>query len=298
MNQILQLPLLDKAGVQLAVKREDLLHPVISGNKFRKLKYNLEEARKNGHDALLTFGGAFSNHVLAVACAGKENGFRTIGIIRGEELEGKWESNPTLQAARAYGMEFSFVNREDYRNRYDPKWQADLASAYGGAYVIPEGGSNMLGVKGCREILQKGDGSFDIIACAVGTGATLAGLAESCLPHQQIFGVAALKGEFLEGDIRNFTSRENWTLETAYHFGGYAKSPERLIDFVNAFKKNTGIQLDPIYTGKLFFGIFDWISKGKFPKGSAILVIHTGGLQGIRGFNLRQKERRKTQIEV
>lgn len=298
MNQILQLPLLDRAEVRVAVKREDLLHPVISGNKYRKLKYNLEAAQIQGNHTLLTFGGAFSNHILAVACAGHENGFRTVGIIRGEELEGHWESNPTLEAASGYGMEFSFVSRLEYRQRHDPNWQAELASAHGGAYIIPEGGSNMLGVKGCREILQKEDEVFDTICCAVGTGATLAGLAESCQPQQRILGVAALKGEFLHTDIRKFTDTNNWTLDTSYHFGGYAKCPDHLVDFINSFKQDTGILLDPIYTGKLFFGIFDRISKGKFPKGSSVLAIHTGGLQGVRGFNLLQEKNRKTQIEV
>lgn len=298
MNQCLRLPVLDQAEVQVTVKREDLLHPVISGNKFRKLKYNVKEARGKGYDSLLTFGGAYSNHILAVACAGKEHGFKTIGIIRGEELQEDWTSNPTLVEAKAYGMEFIFVSRSYYRQRKDARWLAGLKAKYGNTYIIPEGGSNALGVKGCREILGDEDSVFDLIYCAVGTGATLAGLAESCSSHQHIVGVAALKGDFLAEEIRNFTSQSNWTLEPSYHFGGYAKTTERLIEFINTFNKNTGISLDPIYTGKLFFGIFDAIAKGKFPKGSKILAIHTGGLQGIKGFNLKQKQKQQTQIEV
>lgn len=298
MRQTLQLPLLERAKVQVTVKREDLLHPVISGNKFRKLKYNLEAALQERHDSLLTFGGAYSNHILAVACAGKEVGLRTIGVIRGDEFKGKWHSNPTLEAARGFGMEFLFVSRSDYRNRHDSKWLAELVAACGGAYVIPEGGSNALGIRGCREILQSEDAVFDTICCAVGTGATLAGLAESCQPHQRLVGFTALKGDFLAGAIRSFTAQRNWTLDTSYHFGGYAKTTKHLIEFINSFKQKTGILLDPIYTGKLFFGIFDRITQGEYPKGSSILAIHTGGLQGIQGFNLRQRQKHKTQIEV
>ena len=298
MNQVIGLPVLEEAEVHLEVKREDLLHPIISGNKFRKLKYNLMEARKLGYDTLLTFGGAYSNHILATACAGHENGFKTIGIIRGEEIAATWKVNPTLQKARSYGMQFKFVSRAEYRHRNDPVWQSQVASECGPVYIIPEGGSNALGIKGCMEILEEGDDRFDRICCAVGTGATLAGLAESCEPHQHILGFSALKGDFQIKDIRNFTHQSNWTLETSYHFGGYAKSSVTLVNFINSFSKETGILLDPIYTGKLFFGIFDWISKGKFRKGSKILVIHTGGLQGIAGFNLRQVQKNLTRIEV
>ena len=298
MNQDLRLPFLEEAEVQVTVKREDLLHPVISGNKFRKLKYNLEVARNQGHDTLLTFGGAYSNQILALACAGREHGFKTVGIIRGQELEADWRSNPTLLQASKYGMGFKFVSRSSYRLRNEVKWQSSLASAHGDAYVIPEGGSNALGVKGCKEILTEEEGQFDTICCAVGTGATLAGLAESCRQHQRILGIAALKGDFLAKEIRNFTSQSNWALDSSYHFGGYAKTSEHLIDFINSFKRDTGIPLDPIYTGKLFYGIFDGIKKGKFPGGSKILAIHTGGLQGVRGFNLKQEQKQQTQIEV
>ena len=298
MNQDLRLSLLDEAEVQVSVKREDLLHPVISGNKFRKLKYNLQAAKAQGNDTLLTFGGAYSNHILALACAGKENGFKTVGIIRGEELASKWSSNPTLVEASAYGMKLDFVNRKDYQFRNRFNYLEELQEKYPNAYIIPEGGSNDLGVQGCREILDAEDAKFDLICCAVGTGATLAGLAESCLPHQHVLGISVLKGDFLAEEIRNFTSQSNWTLDSSYHFGGYAKATERLIEWINTFKKNTGIPLDPIYTGKLFFGIFDGISKGKFPKGSKILAIHTGGLQGIKGFNLKQEQKRKTQIII
>lgn len=298
MNQVIGLPVLEQAEIHLEVKREDLLHPIISGNKFRKLKYNLIEARNLGCDTLLTFGGAYSNHILATACAGFENGFKTVGVIRGEELEESWEGNPTLEKARSFGMQFKFVSRTEYRHRNDPTWQARIASEHDPAYIIPEGGSNALGIKGCLEILEEYDDRFDLICCAVGTGATLAGLAESCKAHQHIIGFSALKGDFLRKDIRNFTSQSNWTLDSSYHFGGYARSSENLVNFINSFRKETGILLDPVYTGKLFFGIFDRISKGKFRKGSKILGIHTGGLQGIEGFNLRQEQKNLTQIEV
>ena len=298
MNQNLNLTLLDEAEVQVTVKREDLFHPVLSGNKYRKLKYNLRAASERSCKTLLTFGGAYSNHLLAVAYAGKEKGFKTIGIIRGEELKSNWHANPTLVQAKAYGMEFNFVSRTEYQLRHDTNWVADWALKYDEVYILPEGGSNALGVKGCMEILTEGDEVFDMICCAVGTGATLAGLAESCLPHQHVMGISALKGDFLAKEIRKFTSQSNWTLETSYHFGGYAKSSESLIHFINDFKRDTGILLDPVYTAKLFFGIFAMIRNGKFPKGSKILAIHTGGLQGIEGFNKRQNLKQKTQIQL
>jgi 1-aminocyclopropane-1-carboxylate deaminase len=291
-NQKIESPLLDEKEVTLHIKREDTIHPFISGNKYRKLKYNLLEARNQGQATLLTFGGAFSNHIAAVACAGHEQGFKTIGVIRGEELEGNWEGNPTLELAHKHGMQFHFVSRNAYRDKNEPDFLQQLKDTFGKFYLLPEGGTNELAVKGCAEILSEDDSTFDYICSSVGTGGTLAGLINSTQPHQTVLGFPALKGDFLKADISTFAQNERWQLVTDYHFGGYAKVTPELVQFINRFKKGTGIPLDPIYTGKLVFGIFELIKQDFFPKGTQILAIHTGGLQGITGMNqvLEQKK--------
>ena len=291
MNQLLK-----AENFQIAVKREDLLHPLISGNKFRKLKYNLEEAKKLQHDTLLTFGGAFSNHILAVAAAGNEFGFKTIGIIRGEELAGKYSQNPTLQKAEQLGMNFVFVSREEYRYKAEAKYIEDLRQKYGDFYLIPEGGTNALAVKGCEEIVTLDDAEFDYVCCAVGTGGTISGIINCSKPCQKVLGFPALKGDFLQEDIRKFATNDNWELITDYHFGGYAKTTPQLIDFMNDFYEQYKIPLDPIYTGKMVFGVFDLIKKNYFSKNAKILLIHTGGLQGIKGMNIVLKNKNVTQI--
>lgn len=293
-NQLLNLDM--KFGVQLFVKREDLIHPFISGNKFRKLKYNLEEAKTLGFKTLLSFGGAFSNHITAVASAGKEFGFNTIGVIRGEELVEKIEYNPTLQFAEQCGMQFKFVTREVYRNKTAEHFIEELRAEFGDFYLLPEGGTNALAVKGCEEILTEQDKDFDYICCSVGTGGTVSGLINCSKPGQQILGFSSLKGDFLKEDIGKFVEKKNWQLITDYHFGGYAKINEALISFINEFKSKNQIPLDPIYTGKMMLGIFDLVEKGFFPKGSKILAIHTGGLQGIEGMNLKLKAKGLTLI--
>lgn len=281
---------------QVSIKRDDLLHPLISGNKFRKLKYNLEEAKKLQHDTLLTFGGAFSNHILAVAAAGNEFGFKTIGIIRGEELAGKYSQNPTLQKAEQLGMNFVFVSREEYRYKAEAKYIEDLRQKYGDFYLIPEGGTNALAVKGCEEIVTLDDAEFDYVCCAVGTGGTISGIINCSKPCQKVLGFPALKGDFLQEDIRKFATNDNWELITDYHFGGYAKTTPQLIDFMNDFYDQYKIPLDPIYTGKMVFGVFDLIKKNYFSKNAKILLIHTGGLQGIKGMNIVLKNKNVTQI--
>jgi len=297
-NEHILLPELKSKGIHLDIKREDLLHPVISGNKFRKLKYNLKYAREKGSNTILTFGGAYSNHILATACAGRENGFQTIGVIRGEELEEKWKENPTLVKAHAYGMQFRFISRAEYRKKEDAIWLQHFLEGQHDVYMIPEGGSNALGRKGCEEILLPADKAYDHICCAVGTGGTLAGIINTSDPGQHIIGFPALQSAGTAKDIRNFTSQSNWTLENSYHFGGYAKTSPKLIHFMNSFKENTGILLDPVYTAKLFFGIFDMVENGKFPRGSKILAIHTGGLQGITAMNMKLKKQNLTQIQL
>jgi len=275
--------------VELFIKREDKIHSIISGNKFRKLKYNIEAAKLNNKKTLLTFGGAFSNHIAAVAESGRLFNFKTIGIIRGEELITKINDNPTLKFAQDCGMQFKFVNRSDFKNKDNVTFKKALQKEFGNYYSIPEGGTNRLAIKGCGEILTAKDLYFDYICASVGTGGTLAGLINCSKPSQQVLGFSALKGDFLKEDISKFAMQENWTLISDYHFGGYAKINTELIAFINAFKLKNKIQLDPIYTGKMLFGIQDMINKNYFPKGSKLLVIHTGGIQGIAGMNKKLK---------
>lgn len=290
MNQPIPLNLPD--NIKITIKREDLLHPYISGNKFRKLKYNILKAKEENKTALLTFGGAYSNHIAATAAAGKEYGFATIGVIRGEELVNKIGDNPTLSFARDCGMMFKFVSRDEYRRKDEVPFIEQLVDEFGDFYLVPEGGTNELAVKGCEEILDLDDVQFTHITCAVGTGGTLSGLIKSALPHQRVIGFPALKGEGLFEDICKFVPSGNWELVTDYHFGGYGKITEELVMFINGFYEQTNIPLDPVYTGKMVFGVIDLVNKGYFPENSNILLIHTGGLQGIVGMNneLRRKK--------
>lgn len=267
------------------IKPEYLLHKFVSGNKYRKLKYNLVEAKNTKHDTLLTFGGAFSNHIAATAAAGNAMGFQTIGIIRGDELAAKISSNPTLRFAKQNGMIFKFVSREAFRNKHSEVFINELKEEFGPFYLIPEGGTNALAVKGCEEILTNDDAEFDFICCSVGTGGTISGLINCSKPGQQVLGFPALKGDFLKEEISKFVTKSNWQFVTDYHFGGYAKINRELISFINEFKSQYNIPLDPVYTGKLVFGVFDLLKKGYFPKDAKILIIHTGGLQGIEGMN-------------
>lgn len=293
-NQIITI---ENSSVSLFIKREDLLHPIISGNKFRKIKYNLVQAKKENKETLLTFGGAFSNHILAVAAAGNEYGFKTIGIIRGEELKTKIADNPTLQKAQDLGMVFEFVTRAIYSDKNNPEFIKELRETYGDFYLLPEGGTNELAVKGCEEILTENDAMFDYICCAVGTGGTISGIINCSKNGQQVMGFPALKGDFLAEDIRKFAAKSNWELISDYHFGGYAKVTEELISFINDFYQKYKIPLDPIYTGKMVFGVLDLITKNYFPKNSKILIIHTGGLQGILGINKVLKQKKQLEID-
>lgn len=279
-NQKIEVP--NNLGIEVYVKREDVLHSEISGNKFRKLKYNLIEARTLGFTKLLTFGGAYSNHIAAVAAAGKEFGFETIGVIRGEELQEKYQENPTLKKASENRMQFEFVTRTQYRDKNNTEFLDQLKEKFGDFYLIPEGGTNELAVKGCKEILTDDDKMFDFICCAVGTGGTISGIINSLKPHQKAIGFPALKGDFLAEDIQKYAENGQWNLVTDYHFGGYAKINDELKQFMKQFFKKYLISLDPVYTSKTFFGVIDLISKGYFKPDSKILIIHTGGLQGLQ----------------
>ena len=285
-------------SIEIHIKREDLIHPFVSGNKFRKLKYNLLQAKKENHQTLLTFGGAFSNHIAAVAFAGREKGFKTIGMIRGDELEDKVSENPTLSFAQKCGMQLEFISREEYRSKSEVSFLENLKQKFGHCYLIPEGGTNELAVKGCQEILTKDDTEFDYICCSIGTGGTISGIINSALPHQKVLGFPALKGDFLKKEIRIFVQNENWELVTDYHFGGYGKINAALIEFINEFNRENQIPLDPIYTGKMVFGVIDLIKKNYFPAHSKILLIHTGGIQGIQGMNMKLRNKQLPTIDI
>ncbi|NVK52972.1 MAG: 1-aminocyclopropane-1-carboxylate deaminase/D-cysteine desulfhydrase [Flavobacteriaceae bacterium] len=302
-NQQITLPVLQEKKIALFIKREDLIHPFVSGNKFRKLKYNVLEAKRQNKKALLTFGGAFSNHIAATAFAGKAAGLQTIGVIRGEELginlESTLSQNTTLQEAANNQMEFYFVDRESYRNKTDDRFIKKLQQKFGDFYLVPEGGTNELAVKGCKEILTEEDNSFDCICAAIGTGGTIAGLINSANTHQRVIGFPALKGDFLQKEIKQFVAnKNNWSLNTNYHFGGYAKYNVELISFINQFYRETKIPLDPIYTGKMLFGILDLIKNNYFTAGTKILAIHTGGIQGVDGFNMRLAKKNQELITI
>lgn len=276
-------------GVQLFIKREDRIHPYVSGNKWRKLKYNLLKARDDGHKTLLTFGGAFSNHIYAASAAAKEAGFESIGVIRGDELADK-PLNATLSFAKNNGMKFHFVSREDYRTKHEELFITGLKEKFGEFYLVPEGGSNHLAISGCEEIVDDDVRRFDYIGLPVGTGGTISGIISASDKYQQVIGFSALKGDFLIDEVKNFLSSYqvnrpvslNWQIETDYHFGGYAKTTPELINFIKRFEADHHIPLDQVYTGKMMYGLYDKIRKGYFDEGVKILAIHTGGLQGRR----------------
>ena len=281
----------EKSGVKLYIKREDLNHPYISGNKLRKLKYNLLKAQNEGYDQLLTFGGAYSNHIYATAAAGAEYNFKTIGVVRGEL---HLPLNPTLRFSTENGMKLHYLNRSMYRHKYHPDILNLLKNKFGQFYLLPEGGSNELAIDGTREIINDLRQGFDIICTSSGTGGTLAGIIAGLNGEKTAFGFSALKGGgFLNEEVKKLLSNSNvpvfnnWKIVTDYHFGGYARYNRELVAFINQFKKDHQIQLDPIYTGKMLFGILDMIKRQQIEKGCRIMAIHTGGIQGIEGFNER-----------
>lgn len=267
-------------SVHLDIKRLDLIHPQISGNKFFKLKYNILEAQKQGLTRILTFGGAYSNHIAATAYAAHLFGLKSVGIIRGEELATQ-PLNPTLANAQKLGMQLHFVSRNEYRLRNDGNYLQQLHNHFPKTYLIPEGGTNDLAVRGCQEILSQSDlQNYDVICCAVGTGGTISGLIERSSLHQHVLGFSALKGDFLKQDIMQWTKKQNWSLTDAYCCGGYAKTSPELLAFIQKFEEQHAVPLEPIYTGKMMFGLFDLIKNNYFPEGTRILAIHSGGLQG------------------
>ena len=287
-------PILLDNAVRLYLKRDDLIHPFISGNKWRKLKYNIQYAKEKEYDTIVSFGGAFSNHIYSLAAAGEAFNIQTVGILRGEEVDNQ---NPTLSFALSKGMILKKVSRTEFRNK--ETLENRFRAQYPKAYFIPEGGSNTLGVKGCTEVIEElsDQVDYDIVCCAVGTAGTVSGLINGLNGHKKILGFPVVKGgDFLKEEVTVFTNNafHNWALVMDYHFNGYAKINKGLVQFIDAFYSHHTIQLEPIYTGKLLFGVFDLIEKGYFSKGSKIVAIHTGGLQGLEGMK-RQMDRFRMQ---
>ena len=285
-NQKINLSPFASAGISVHLKREDLVFPLASGNKWRKLKYNLDAFYKLNASALLTFGGAFSNHLAALAAMGAHYGITTIGIVRGEELTHK-PLNPTLQKCQQNGMHLSFVSREEYRQKELGDTVLALQKTHGTLYILPEGGTNALAVKGCSEILTSEDAAFDTIGCAVGTGGTLAGLANSCKTHQHVVGFQVVKDVSITARIRTFATNNNWTLVQHPTHRGYAQVSNSLVAFAQDVLQQTGVLLDPIYTAPMLFQLVQMIKDDTWTFGKRILLIHTGGTQGITGFNTR-----------
>ncbi len=288
-------------GVELFMKRDDLIHTEISGNKWRKLKYNLLKAKSQNKKMIITLGGAYSNHIAATAALGKEFGIKTKGIIRGDEFK---ELNSTLKKAEANGMELEFISREHYAERNEDWFKQEVLERHEQALFVPEGGANYLGMQGCAEIVQEINLDFDYICTSAGTGTTASGLSMGLKENQRLLIFPSLKGaSFLHDEIEKQLywalldeesakeQSEKSTLFLDYHFGGYAKVNIELIEFMRSFYAKTQIKLDPVYTAKMVFGVYDLIEKNYFKKGNKLVLLHTGGLQGIRGIETIIKEK-------
>lgn len=290
---IVEIPL--AKNIQLFLKREDLIHPTVSGNKFWKLFHNINSYLENEKEDpfIITFGGAYSNHIAAVAAVGKEFNIKTLGIIRGEELENKWRKNPTLKLAKERGMGFRFVNRDEYRDK------ETLTQIFGkefpDALIIPEGGTNEQAVVGIQFMLNSETKSFDYLCAAVGTGGTIAGISKFAGDNQKVLGFNVVDDASMQQKIFELSKRLNFKLIEA-HDGKYGKITDENIRFINDFKKKYNIPLDPVYTGKMMRKIFEMIENNKFPEGSRILAFHTGGLQGIAGANEMLKKQNRDLI--
>ncbi|TCO62708.1 1-aminocyclopropane-1-carboxylate deaminase/D-cysteine desulfhydrase [Actinocrispum wychmicini] len=266
-------------GIRLFLKRDDLISPEIPGNKWRKLKYNISAARDEGASTLLTFGGAYSNHIRATAAAGHFFGFKTVGVIRGEE---HLPLNESLSYAADHGMSLTYMNRTTYRSKTSPHVLEALKQRFGEFYLIPEGGSNSTALRGCAELPEEIGVDFSVICCACGTGGTLAGIAAGLRPDQHALGFAALKGDFLAKDIaqlqRTAIGRvlDNWSVDTEFHFGGFARRKPELDDFIFSFERLHGLTLDWVYVAKMMYGIYTLADRGHFASGSTVIAIITG----------------------
>lgn len=298
--QVINHPLFVEKNLTVSVKRDDLLHPHISGNKWRKLKFNLIEARKHGINHILSFGGAYSNHIHALAAAGHHFGFKTSAIIRGEP---HYANNPTLKQAQKWGMQLHFVSRKEYRKRHEAEYLQALQDSYSDAFIVPEGGSNAFAIPGvselCSELKVQCNKRIDHVVTATGSGGTLAGLIAGFSNDQQavttkITGIAVLKqADYLVEEVNNLLQQANikepthWQLQTQFHGGGYAKVSPLLSEFCLQFEQQTQIPVEPIYTGKMFYALFELIKQDYFSTGDNIIALHTGGLQGLQGLASR-----------
>jgi 1-aminocyclopropane-1-carboxylate deaminase len=284
--QALKAARFENAGIQVWIKRDDLNHPQIQGNKWHKLKLNLAFAQQQGYQQLLSFGGAYSNHIAALAAAGKAYGFDTLGYIRGDELANNHQAwSTTLKTAQQQGMQFHFLSRSEYRLRDDSHWLAGLQQRYPQAYILPEGGTNALAIAGfeslTNELHQQAD--FSHLLCAVGTGGSLAGFASYAQPEQQIWGIATLKqADYLLPNIQAWLNKpqHNWRLWTDFHGGGYGKLNKEIMNKYKAFEEEFNVLLDPVYTAKLVYGFEELLAAGAFERGSRVVLYHSGGLQG------------------
>jgi 1-aminocyclopropane-1-carboxylate deaminase len=278
-------PLLDQYQIKLWIKRDDLLHLIISGNKWRKLKYTLDHALSEGADTLISMGGAYSNHLHALAYVGKALGLKTIGFVRGEQPK---TLTPTLSDLQNWGMVLKFVSRFDYRLLRQYKGCHDLPGLKPRQYWLPEGGAQPLALKGVAELVNEIDIAYDILCVPCGTGATLAGIIDRVPDQVSVMGFAALKNaEFLQTDVESLLTRpcSNWQINMDYHFGGFAKTSAELMTFMTDFEFKTGIPLEPVYTGKMIYALYNLITKHTFKPGQCIIAVHTGGLQGKRGLS-------------
>jgi 1-aminocyclopropane-1-carboxylate deaminase len=272
--------LLTRRRIDLYLKRDDLIHPELPGNKWRKLKFNLSAAADLGHDTLLTFGGAYSNHIRATAAAGHYFGLSTVGVIRGEE---HLPLNPSLAYAVSRGMRLVYLDRAAYRRKNDSEIVAALRQQFGDFYLLPEGGSNDLGARGCAEIPEEIDPDFDVICCPCGTGGTLAGIAAGLRGGQRAIGFSVLKGgQFLAGEIDDLQRRAfgansgNWTIEYGFHSGGFARKTAELQSFIDTFEHRHGLTLDWVYVAKMMYGIWTLAEKGSFTPGTRVVAVVTG----------------------
>jgi len=292
---IIEIPI--QKNVRLFIKREDLTHPEISGNKYWKMFYNVKKylEKEVSERKIITFGGAFSNHIAAAAALGREFGIETLGIIRGNELENTWQENPTLSLAHKNGMTFRFVTREVYRDK--ETLMKNLQYEFPESLVVPEGGTNENAVEGIQFMLTEETQDFDYLCSAIGTGGTVSGIAKFAKPHQKVLGFKAVKDESLENRISKLSGKQNFTLFDASD-GGFGKIIDENVRFINEFYQDFGIVLEPVYTGKMLRKIFELIEENYFPENSKILAFHTGGLQGIEGANEMLKKKNRNLINV
>lgn len=291
---IIEIPLVKNC--RLFIKREDLIHPEISGNKYWKLFFNVKNYLEENSDnpKIVTFGGAFSNHIFAVSALGKELNIKTLSIIRGDELKDNWQENPTLFKANQNGMSFRFVSRTEYRDK--EKLAENLQREFSEALIMPEGGTNKLAIEGVKFMLGKETNEFDYLCCAVGTGGTLAGISKFAETQQKVLGFKAVKDDSLENKIFELSGRKNFQLIDAGE-KGYGKFSDEDVQFIKDFYKQYKVPLEPIYTGKMFKKIFKLIEADFFQKDAKILAFHTGGLQGISGANEKLRKEGKKLIE-